>query len=86
MSLVDDLLAKYSLKRETAEDYVDAIVRMNQSASAEEIGVSRETVRKYKNRFEQMQPTERAVLISELMRERYHEEYQEVIRERVMNK
>jgi RNA polymerase-interacting CarD/CdnL/TRCF family regulator len=85
VKVVDEILSEYSLTRETAEDYVDAIVRMNQVDTAEEAGVSKETIRKYKNKFEEMQPMERAVLISELMRERYHEKYQEVIRERVIS-
>lgn len=74
MSLVEDLLQKYSLNRSTAEKYVDATVRLNQVETAEEIGVSREWVRQYKNKFEEMKSMERAVLISELMKERVQKE------------
>lgn len=74
MTLVEDLLQKYSLDRETAEKYVDATVRLNQVETAEEIGVSREWVRQYKNKFQEMEPMERALLISELMKERFKKE------------
>ncbi|WP_313694183.1 hypothetical protein [Halorarum halobium] len=75
MSLVDDILSEYSLTREIAEDYVDAIVRMNQKDTAEAAGVSKETIRKYKNKFKEMKATERAFLISKLMRERSQKEF-----------
>lgn len=74
MSLVEDLLQKYSLNRETAEKYIDATVRLNQVETAEEISVSREWVRQYKNKFQEMKPMERALLISELMEERFKKE------------
>lgn len=73
MAKVDDLLSKYSLTREDARAYIDAIVRLNQSQTADEIDVHRKTVENYKNRFTEMSEEERAFLIAALFDERHRE-------------
>ena len=64
------LLNQYGLSRETAVNYVDAITRMNQTLTAEEIGVSRDTINRYKNAFSNMSSQERLLLISTLTQEK----------------
>jgi hypothetical protein len=66
MNNVDDILSKYSLTKETAQQYIDAITRMNQTQTAEELDVSRDTVNRYKNAFQEMTPQERNLLIASL--------------------
>ena len=60
------LLEKYSLTASTAAQYIDAITRMNQTQTANELDVSRDTVNRYKNAFDQMTPQERSLLIIQL--------------------
>jgi DNA-binding XRE family transcriptional regulator len=62
----EDVLSKYSLSEETAAGYIDAITRSNQTQTAEELGVSRDTINRYKNAFNEMKPEERLLLISAL--------------------
>ncbi len=63
---VDDILEKYGLNPETATEYIDSITRLNQTDTAQEIGVSRDTVNRYKNAFAQMNKQERLQLIAGL--------------------
>jgi hypothetical protein len=67
---VDTILEKYGLTRDIAKQYIDAITRMNQTKTAEELDVSRDTINRYKNAFNQMKPSERLLLISTLTQER----------------
>lgn len=69
MTRVDDLLEKYSLTRDNAAAYIDVIVRMNQTETAEETGLTRQTVNRYKNTFDEMVAEERAFLIATLFDE-----------------
>ena len=62
----DDILSKYSLTRETAAQYIDAITRNNQTQTADELDVSRDTINRYKKAFAQMEPIERSLLITSL--------------------
>jgi hypothetical protein len=63
---IKKILSKYSLTEETATKYIDAITRMNQTQTADELNVSRDTVNRYKNAFKQMTPLERTYLITAL--------------------
>ncbi|MFA1610072.1 hypothetical protein [Halobellus rubicundus] len=62
----NEVLEKYGLTRETAAQYVDAITRSNQTQTAEELDVSRDTINRYKNAFSKMSAQERLLLISTL--------------------
>jgi transcriptional regulator with XRE-family HTH domain len=73
MTAVDDLLEKYSLTRDNAAAYIDAIVRMNQSETAEAVGLTRQTVNRYKKAFAEMDAEERAFLMASLLDERWRE-------------
>jgi hypothetical protein len=66
----DTILEKYSLTKETATRYTDAITRMNQTETAEKIDVSRDTINRYKDAFQEMKPRERLLLIATLTHER----------------
>jgi uncharacterized tellurite resistance protein B-like protein len=70
VTTVDDLLEKYSLTRDNTAAYIDAIVRMNQTETAEATGLTRQTVNRYKKAFAQMEASERMQLISSLTHER----------------
>jgi len=72
MTDLDDLLSSYGLTRDTAIAYIDAIVRSNQTETADELNVSRDTVNRYKKAFREMSGEERAFIISVLFTERYH--------------
>lgn len=63
---VDQILEKHGLARDTAQQYIDAITRLNQTQAAEEIDVSRDTIHRYKRAFQEMTPIERAQLIASL--------------------
>jgi len=71
---LDDVLSKYSLTPETAARYVDIITHKNQTDTAEEIGVSRDTVNRYKKAFDRMKTHERLLVISTLAQEQLIEE------------
>lgn len=73
MTDVDDLLARHGLTRDTAAAYIDAIVRMNQTEAADDIELSRPTINRYKNEFDDMTAEERAFLIATLFDERWRE-------------
>lgn len=73
MTDLDDLLQQYGLTRENAVAYIDAIVRRNQSETAEEMEVSRQTINRYKRAFQAMTAEERAFLIASLFDERHRE-------------
>jgi hypothetical protein len=60
------ILEKYGLTRETTARYIDAITRSNQTQTAEELDVSRDTINRYKNVFSKMSAQERLLLISTL--------------------
>lgn len=62
----EEVLSRYSLTQEVAAQYIEAITRMNQTEAAETLGVSRDTINRYKNAFAEMQPRERLLLISTL--------------------
>lgn len=66
MKYIEEILSKYSLTRDTTAKYIDAITRMNQTQTADEIGVSRDTVTRYKNAFAEMTTQERRFLIATL--------------------
>lgn len=70
----DNLLQKYSLTRDTATQYIDAITRKNQSQTAEELDVSRDTINRYKNAFSEMKSHERTLIITALLQEKYLQE------------
>lgn len=70
----DQILSKYSLTRENAAAYIDTITRKNQSQTAEEIGVSRDTISRYKREFSEMTDEERAQVIASLIQEKFLEE------------
>lgn len=63
---VDEILQRYSLTRDTARKYIDAIVQQNQSQAADDADISRRTVNTYQRAFHDMTDLERAALISAL--------------------
>jgi chaperonin GroEL (HSP60 family) len=64
------ILEEYGLTRETTVQYIDAITRSNQTQTAEELQVSRDTINRYKNTFAEMNAQERLLLISTLTQEK----------------
>lgn len=66
---VDQVLEKYGLSRDTTTAYIDAISRMNQTQTAEELDVSRKTINRYKHAFRKMTRIERSLIISTLTQE-----------------
>jgi len=64
------ILEEYGLTRETTAKYIDAITYQNQTQTAEELEVSRDTINRYKNAFSQMKPKERLLLISTLTQDK----------------
>ena len=71
---VDEILHKYNLERDTATRYIDAITRFNQSETAEEVNVSRQTINRYKNAFQEMNAQERLLLTATLTQEKLLEQ------------
>lgn len=71
---VDEILDKYGLSRSTTTQYIDAITRLNQTQTAEEIDVSRDTINRYKRAFQQMKPRERSQLIASLTQDKLLQE------------
>jgi hypothetical protein len=67
---VDQILEKYGISKDTTTAYIDAITRSNQTETAEELDVSRDTINRYKKAFNQMEPRERLLLISNLAQEK----------------
>ncbi|MFB6190266.1 MAG: hypothetical protein ABEJ91_01715 [Candidatus Nanohaloarchaea archaeon] len=63
---VDQILQKYGLTKDTTQKYIDAITRLNQTETAQEIDVSRETINRYKKAFSRMTTQERSQLIASL--------------------
>jgi hypothetical protein len=63
---IDEILDNYGLTRETTAKYIDAIVRLNQTDTAEAIGISRRQVSRYKDAFQQMTAQERLTVIAAL--------------------
>ncbi|WP_248896141.1 hypothetical protein [Haloplanus halobius] len=66
----DQLLEKYGLTRKTTQQYIDAITRLNQTQTADELNVSRDTINRYKNAFQKMTPQERTLLITALAQDK----------------
>lgn len=64
------ILEEYGLTQETAVKYVDAITRSNQTQTAEELNVSRDTINRYKKQFSKMDAQERLLLITSLTQEK----------------
>lgn len=64
------VLEEYGLNRDTTTQYIDAITRSNQTQTAEELDVSRDTINRYKNAFQEMTGEERLLLISTLTQEK----------------
>ena len=64
------ILEEYGLTRETTAQYIDSITRSNQTQTAEELDVSRDTINRYKNAFSEMDAQERLLLISSLTQEK----------------
>ena len=71
---LDQILEKYGLTRRTTTEYIDAITRLNQTQTAEELGVSRDTVNRYKNAFAEMSAQERSLLIASLAQDKLLEQ------------
>jgi hypothetical protein len=67
----DQLLEKYGLTRETTQQYIDTITRMNQTQTADELNVSRDTINRYKNAFQEMNAQERTLLITTLAQDKF---------------
>ena len=63
---IDEILDDYGLTGETTAKYIDAIVRLNQTDTAEAIGISRRQVSRYKDAFQQMTTQERLTVIAAL--------------------
>jgi len=78
---VDEILKRYSLKRDTARKYVEAVTTGNGKETAEQIGVSRRTVTNYKQGFKAMSEPERAIVLSQLTKELYDEVAEEAMLE-----
>lgn len=74
---VEQILEKHGLSRELATRYIDAITRMNQSEAAEELDVTRQTISRYKNEFQEMKQHERLQLIASLTTEKLLEKHAE---------
>lgn len=79
MTKVDETLEKYSLTRENVVAYIDAIVRSNQTETAEAMGVSRDTVNRYKKAFGLMSEQERLLVVSTLTQEKLLETAKDVV-------
>jgi len=73
----DDILDRYSLDRDLTAQYIDAITYLNQSETAKAIGVSRQTVNRYKNAFQNMDAQERLLLIASLTQDKLLEQNRE---------
>ncbi len=70
----DEILEKHNLERDTVTRYIDAITHLNQSETANEVDVSRQTINRYKNAFAQMEPEERLLIISTLTQQKLLEQ------------
>lgn len=71
---LDQILEKYGLTRATTTEYIDAITRMNQTQTADELDVSRDTINRYKNAFSEMSQRERTLLITSLVQDQLLEQ------------
>ncbi|WP_435185103.1 hypothetical protein [Halobellus sp. EA9] len=67
---VNEILDKYGLSRSTTTQYIDAITQMNQTQTAEQLDVSRDTINRYKNTFHEMNAQERLLLIASLTQDK----------------
>lgn len=70
---LDDLLSKYGLTRDNTIAYLDTVIRMNMSQTADELNVSTDTVHRYKRAFKEMSQEERAYIIASLFDEKHRE-------------
>jgi len=66
----EKILGKYRLTQATTAQYIDAITRMNQTQTAEKLDVSRDTINRYKNAFQEMDAQKRLLLISNLTQDK----------------
>lgn len=74
MLSVDEILDEYNLTRAAAATYVDAITRLNQTQTAEVVGVDVRTInQKHKKAFNAMSAAERAMVIASVMRDRTYD-------------
>lgn len=73
--VVDDILSKYGLTRETAQRYIDGVVRLNRSQTADELNMSGDTMHRYKRAFQQMSEQERTIVIAKLFLDELVEDY-----------
>lgn len=73
--VVDEILSKYGLTRDTAQQYIDGVVRLNRSQTADELNMSNDTVHRYKRAFNQMSQRERTILIAQLFLDNLLEDY-----------
>ena len=71
---VDEILGNYTLEQDTVTQYINTITHSNQSETAEEVDVSRQTINRYKNAFAQMKPEERLLIISTLTQQKLLEQ------------
>ncbi|MFB1065017.1 helix-turn-helix transcriptional regulator [Natrinema sp. H-ect4] len=78
---VEDILEKYGLTKETTAQYIDAVTRMSQAETAEELEVSRGTVNRYKNAFDKMTCLERIQLTASLSTNKLLQQISENIQE-----
>lgn len=67
---VEQVLEKYGLTRGTVTAYIDAVIRMNMSQTADEIDVSTDTAHRYKRAFQEMTPVERTLVIASLAQDK----------------
>lgn len=70
LTKIDEVIEKYSLSRDKVIAYIDAIVRSNQTETAEAMGVSRDTVNRYKKVFGSMSEEERLLVVSAVTQEK----------------
>lgn len=71
------------MERETAKRYVEAIIRLNQTETAEEIEVARQTVQNYKKAFSEMSQGKRAFVLHKLVEEFYQSYFDEKVIEEI---
>jgi hypothetical protein len=76
---VDQILSKYGLDRRLAQDYLKNVVYLNQTETADAMGVSRQTVQRYKEKIGEMTQGERVYLLAQLGEESLMELVHEVV-------
>lgn len=76
---VDQILSKYGLDQRLAQNYLEHVVFLNQTMAAEAMGVSRQTVQRYKRKFGEMTQGERVYLLAQLGEESLMELVHDVV-------